>query len=467
MMRSSNSLHCLKDKVKADVIEVPELLANVFGEDSDAVLCATTARESRRVCNEEELSVRLKGWLENYPGTSLPHDLAIYESVDDAVTSLVKSVCELEIDGDVGSDKRFGTTMAFMDSKSSDAQVTFPERVYTTDEAMTVEQAVKVEKTTAKEEEERMAENEDKGAELHLMKVAKIMETVDRALFVPDGSPAYEDSPMQIGFNATISAPHMHATCLQLLEKNLHLGMHALDVGSSSYLRSYVPPVDECIFRPWYSSSLVVENGICYHFVPYVRVHDSPDSSKLKVENFCFLPKMIFDKHEDLRNFNQDKWDSSQSKMMSDYTSLGASYEMDSTMEASLWMMDFYHWPIGTTYQIHWSMKHAKTIRWNLTANAARPNPQGSDHYGTIPVMRTIVLANLEVNINGKLRYIVNQITKTNYKKFGTLDLVYGTRHSGRNSTISTMLPQDTLCRYTLIHGVQYWFLWKTRECGI
>ncbi|GJS13655.1 pol polyprotein [Tanacetum coccineum] len=150
------------------------------------------------------------------------------------------------------------------------------------------------------------------------MKVAEIMETVDRALFVLDGSPAYEDSPMQIGFNATISAPHMHATCLQLLEKNLQPGMHALDVGSAldqlmpgfdpchkgSYLRSYVPPVDECIFRPWYSSSLVVENGICYHFVPYVRVHDSPDSSKLKVENFCFLPKMIFDKHEDLRMTN-------------------------------------------------------------------------------------------------------------------------------------------------------------------
>ncbi|GJS13657.1 hypothetical protein Tco_0408129 [Tanacetum coccineum] len=51
-----------------------------------------------------------------------------------------------------------------------------------------------------------------------------------------------------------------------------------------------------------------------------------------------------------------------------------------------------------------------KLYRWNLTANAARPNPQGSDHYGTIPVTRTIVLANLEVNINGKLRYIVNQV---------------------------------------------------------
>ncbi|KAJ9568170.1 hypothetical protein OSB04_004136 [Centaurea solstitialis] len=65
-------------------------------------------------------------------------------------------------------------------------------------------------------------------------KVAEIMETVDRALFVPDGSPAYEDSPMQIGFNATISAPHMHATCLQLLEKNLQPGMHVLDVGSGT-----------------------------------------------------------------------------------------------------------------------------------------------------------------------------------------------------------------------------------------
>ena len=67
-------------------------------------------------------------------------------------------------------------------------------------------------------------------------KVAEVMETIDRALFVPDGNAPYYDSPMPIGYNATISAPHMHATCLQLLEENLQPGMHALDVGSGVLL---------------------------------------------------------------------------------------------------------------------------------------------------------------------------------------------------------------------------------------
>ncbi|KAG5223628.1 protein-L-isoaspartate O-methyltransferase [Salix suchowensis] len=65
-------------------------------------------------------------------------------------------------------------------------------------------------------------------------RVSEVMETIDRALFVPDGTPAYVDSPMAIGYNATISAPHMHATCLQLLEENLKSGMHVLDVGSGT-----------------------------------------------------------------------------------------------------------------------------------------------------------------------------------------------------------------------------------------
>ncbi|KAK6928094.1 Protein CHLORORESPIRATORY REDUCTION 7 [Dillenia turbinata] len=53
--------------------------------------------------SKEELKTRLKGWLENWPGKSLPPDLANFQSIDDAVSHLVKSVCELELDEEVGS----------------------------------------------------------------------------------------------------------------------------------------------------------------------------------------------------------------------------------------------------------------------------------------------------------------------------------------------------------------------------
>ncbi|KAM2939097.1 hypothetical protein FF1_038803 [Malus domestica] len=84
--------------------------------------------------------------------------------------------------------------------------------------------------------------NKNKGMVDHLKsygvirskRVAEVMETIDRALFVPDGTPPYVDSPMAIGYNATISAPHMHAMCLQLLEEHLQPGMRALDVGSGT-----------------------------------------------------------------------------------------------------------------------------------------------------------------------------------------------------------------------------------------
>lgn len=44
--------------------------------------------------------------------------------------------------------------------------------------------------------------------------VEKVLRAVDRKDFVLQPQYAYEDSPQQIGFNATISAPHMHAFAL-------------------------------------------------------------------------------------------------------------------------------------------------------------------------------------------------------------------------------------------------------------
>jgi protein-L-isoaspartate(D-aspartate) O-methyltransferase len=63
-------------------------------------------------------------------------------------------------------------------------------------------------------------------------RVLDAMQKVDRGMYCQE-SP-YKDSPQPIGFNATISAPHMHAYALEALEPNLKPGMKALDVGHGS-----------------------------------------------------------------------------------------------------------------------------------------------------------------------------------------------------------------------------------------
>ncbi|KAB2069323.1 hypothetical protein ES319_A08G089600v1 [Gossypium barbadense] len=45
-----------------------------------------------------------------------------------------------------------------------------------------------------------------------------------------------------------------------------------------------------------------------------------------------------------------------------------------------------------------WSLNQFRTFRWNLTASAARLNPQGSYHYGSINITRTIKLINAAVS---------------------------------------------------------------------
>ncbi|KAF5735674.1 multi-copper oxidase type 1 family protein [Tripterygium wilfordii] len=58
-----------------------------------------------------------------------------------------------------------------------------------------------------------------------------------------------------------------------------------------------------------------------------------------------------------------------------------------------------------------WSLNQFRTFRWNLTASAARPNPQGSYHYGAINITRTIKLVNTVDRSGGKLRYALNGVS--------------------------------------------------------
>ncbi|KAF7912436.1 uncharacterized protein EAF01_001457 [Botrytis porri] len=69
---------------------------------------------------------------------------------------------------------------------------------------------------------------------IHSEKIREAMISVDRTHYTPSEYLAYEDSPQSIGHQATISAPHMHASALECLLPYLGEGKRVLDVGSGS-----------------------------------------------------------------------------------------------------------------------------------------------------------------------------------------------------------------------------------------
>jgi len=66
--------------------------------------------------------------------------------------------------------------------------------------------------------------------------VENTLRKIDRKNYVPpvSANDAYLDSPVELMSGQTISAPHMHASCLELLKDHLTPGSKALDVGSGS-----------------------------------------------------------------------------------------------------------------------------------------------------------------------------------------------------------------------------------------
>ncbi|KAL8925139.1 MAG: hypothetical protein Q9208_003644 [Pyrenodesmia sp. 3 TL-2023] len=69
-------------------------------------------------------------------------------------------------------------------------------------------------------------------------RVANAMLGVDRAHYAP--ALPYQDSPQPIGYGATISAPHMHASAAESLLPYLHPSARVLDVGSGSGYLTHV-----------------------------------------------------------------------------------------------------------------------------------------------------------------------------------------------------------------------------------
>lgn len=71
--------------------------------------------------------------------------------------------------------------------------------------------------------------------------------------------------------------------------------------------------------------------------------------------------------------------------------------------------------PPQDEYDKTYSMNQARSIRWNVTASGARPNPQGSFRYGSINVTDVYVIQNKPpVKIDGKKRTTLNGISFKN-----------------------------------------------------
>nr|XP_043618470.1 monocopper oxidase-like protein SKU5 [Erigeron canadensis] len=68
--------------------------------------------------------------------------------------------------------------------------------------------------------------------------------------------------------------------------------------------------------------------------------------------------------------------------------------------------------PIGPDpWDIEFSVNQARSIKWNLTAGAARPNPQGTFNVSNVTLSETIILHGSEANIDGMYRHVVNNVS--------------------------------------------------------
>lgn len=106
------------------------------------------------------------------------------------------------------------------------------------------------------------------------------------------------------------------ALCREALNSQLCDAIHITEIETDIDCDNFIPQINTSIFKLWYSSSPVVENGIRYSFATYILVRNSSmghqpgnsgdkltdstaDSKMPGAESFSFLPKTIFWRHEE------------------------------------------------------------------------------------------------------------------------------------------------------------------------
>ncbi|KAB2042897.1 hypothetical protein ES319_D02G249300v1 [Gossypium barbadense] len=142
--------------------------------------------------------------------------------------------------------------------------------------------------------------------------------------------------------------------------------IHITEIETSIECDTFMPAIDSSVFQPWYSSFPVVENNIRYCFTSYVRVRTSAvehfsqdcdqvldnklDSSKFEIQNFSFLPKMIFEKHEEYMYLNMIQDIISEGNLKGDRTGTGTLSKFGCQMRFNLRKT----FPLLTTKKVFW-----------------------------------------------------------------------------------------------------------------
>ncbi|KAJ6985565.1 bifunctional dihydrofolate reductase-thymidylate synthase-like isoform X1 [Populus alba x Populus x berolinensis] len=105
----------------------------------------------------------------------------------------------------------------------------------------------------------------------------------------------------------------------QILRESLNApgcdAIHITEIEMDFDCDTFIPAIDTSVFQPWCSSFPKMENDIRYCFTTYVRVRSSAieshsqnngvssdgnsENSKFEVKKFSFLPKMVFERHEE------------------------------------------------------------------------------------------------------------------------------------------------------------------------
>ncbi|XP_018491461.1 bifunctional dihydrofolate reductase-thymidylate synthase 1 [Raphanus sativus] len=136
--------------------------------------------------------------------------------------------------------------------------------------------------------------------------------------------------------------------------------IHLTEIDTSIECDTFIPEIDTRVYQPWCSSVPITENGLRFCFTSFVRVKSCADGdesngsqSLLQFYNgkrFSFLPKMVFDQHEEFRYLNMVDDIISNGNVKNDRTGTGTLSRFGTQMKFNLRRS----FPLLTTKRVFW-----------------------------------------------------------------------------------------------------------------